>query len=60
MLLTAPLIARLERIEALAHDLAHELARAGGGETKSARAMADAIQQDIEAVLRALKKPIRY
>ena len=55
----ALLVARLERIEQLAHDLAREVAR-NHEQTVAARSLADAIKHDIDAVLRALKKPIRY
>jgi hypothetical protein len=51
---TRMLIARLERITDLSHDLAQELIR-GKGETSAASAMAEAIKRDAETVHRALK-----
>ena len=43
---TAPLVTRLERIRDLSEDLARELLREQG-DSSTARAMADAIKQDI-------------
>jgi hypothetical protein len=53
--LAAPLVARLERIRDMSSDLARELSREHG-ETATARAIADAIKQDIEAVQRTLRR----
>lgn len=51
----AALLTRVERVEALSHDLARELRR-GHDQTAPVRAMADAIEQDAAAVCRALKQ----
>ena len=51
---TAPLVARLERIRDLSADRARELVR-GHGETVTARAIADTIKHDSDAVQRALR-----
>jgi hypothetical protein len=51
----AALLNRLERVEALCHDLARELTRSRD-QTVTVRAMANAIKQDADAVFRALKQ----
>jgi hypothetical protein len=51
----AALLTRLERVEALSHDLARELTRSRD-QNVTVRAMANAIKQDADAVFRALKQ----
>ena len=51
----AALLNRLERVEALSHDLARELTRSRDHNV-TVRAMATAIKQDADAVFRALKQ----
>jgi hypothetical protein len=52
------LIARLERVKDLSHDLARELAR-DHGDTATAGAIAAAIKRDVDAVHRVLNRPKR-
>jgi hypothetical protein len=47
---------RLERIEYLARDLAHEISRTGATESQASRDVADAIRVEIAVVIRALQK----
>jgi hypothetical protein len=51
----AALLNRLERVEALSHDLARELTRRRD-QNVTVRAMATAIKRDADAVFRALKQ----
>jgi hypothetical protein len=48
------LIARLECIEALSHDLAHDLARRDGQASEATQAMIEAIKREVDAVQFAL------
>jgi hypothetical protein len=44
----------LQRIEQLAHDLAHDREKFGAAPSPAGRAIADCIKADIETVIRAL------
>jgi hypothetical protein len=50
----AALVTRLERVEALSHDLAREVTRSHN-QNATVRAMADAIREDADAVFRILR-----
>jgi two-component system, NtrC family, sensor kinase len=54
--LAAVLTDRLDRINALANDLA----RANGGESPVTQAFADAIKREVDGISRALRRPQRY
>ena len=51
----AALLNRLERVQALSHDLARERTRSRD-QNVTVRAMANTIKQDADAVFRALKQ----